>query len=66
MKLIVFLCLLVSSQAVLADTKYNPHTNKYETTTPNSELKYNPHSNEWKYAPQIANLNTTPTATHMI
>jgi hypothetical protein len=66
MKLIVFLCLLVSSQAVLADTKYNPHTNKYETTTANSELKYNPHSNEWKYAPPNSQPKYNPTPTHMI
>ena len=48
MKKVILLSVLISFCA-LAEQKYNPHTNKFETVRPNSQLKYNYMEEEWKY-----------------
>ena len=32
-------------------SKYNPHTNEWETVGQDWALKYNPHTNTWSYVP---------------
>ena len=50
----VFFTLTFSALAI-ADQKYNPYTNKWETTDSDSTLQYNALEDEWGYADENAN-----------
>lgn len=58
LKLVLFsVCLLnAAAAAAQATQKYNPHSERWETTSPDSELKYHPESGNWNYTGQ----NATP------
>ena len=59
MKNITFLLIFMSFCAV-AEQKYNPHTNKFETVRPNSQLKYNYMQEEWKYVQPNSRIEYNP------
>lgn len=40
---------LVPVTGAIAEQKYNPYTNRWETTTNDTILKYNPYENDWSY-----------------
>jgi len=59
MKKVIFLSVFISFCA-LAEQKYNPHTNKYETVRPKSQLKYNYMEEEWKYVAPNSKIEYNP------
>ena len=46
---IAFLVILIYSVSAHAAQKYNPYTNKWETTSEDATVQYNPYDNTWSY-----------------
>jgi hypothetical protein len=59
-KLLVFLIILSISSPVYAVQKYNPHTNKWETTSEDGTIQYNPHDNSWSYEEPGSQIEYNP------
>ena len=41
---------------LLAESKYNPWTNQWETRSSDDVIKYNPYNNSWNYEDKGSNL----------
>jgi hypothetical protein len=51
MKTLILLSTLLALPA-MAETKFNPYSGEYETTTPNAQLEFNPYTSKHEYVPQ--------------
>lgn len=54
MKKILFVIALCAVINTYGEQKYNPYSEKFETTSPDAQLEYNPFSNSHSYVPRPA------------
>mgnify|MGYP001175899658 FL=1 len=58
--IIFFLSTFLVFGATLADIKYNPYNNNWESAPSDGVLKYNPYNNGWSYERPNSNLEYNP------
>lgn len=59
-KLIIILTITLLASPAFAAQKYNPHTNKWETTSEDATIQYNPHDESWSYQQPGSKIEYNP------
>ena len=60
MKTLLLISIIIFTNIAQTHFKYNPYSNSYESTTPNSKLKYNPYSGKYSFQEPSAKLKYNP------
>lgn len=60
MKTLIILLVLSMATVCYAGQKYNPYSQRWETTPIDSEMKYNPYDQEWSYEDKDSEVEYNP------